>query len=331
MGHRNFSTGVSHLKQVSGKEHRDLAHQLAPVIAGHPHATPAVKKTIRGFLDFSFKVQFPLHSTTSLDDLESDCQVYMKWRPVFLTNGAHSDGNPNLNHFNIPKPHYYLHARANIEDLGTADGFSTETSESLHIPMCKEAYASTNRKNPKAQMIKYLERREALALHTAYITEWTRLEDETNEGDLDCGAFEGGKHDDEQPTNSLAIYNHIQHAKRSHEIGVHIKDLVDCFSAIDIISPLVRFFKQCDWGCASRARVYYNIDSLPPFLATLNLWLSFKVISQPPNSMYAVQKSTIRCSIPDAGQQAISDSVLIEVDPIQPLLIKSTSIKTSPR
>jgi hypothetical protein len=125
-GHRNFPSGISHLKQVSGREFKDLASQIAPIIASHPKAEPRVKKSVRSFLDFSFLVQFPMHSSTSLTALNLSLDVYYSNREVFIINGSRPNGNPDQENHNIPKHHYWEHAHANIEDLGAADGFSTK-------------------------------------------------------------------------------------------------------------------------------------------------------------------------------------------------------------
>lgn len=101
-GKHNFSHGISHLSQLSGHEHRDLQHHILPAIAGHPNSVPWVLKAVRAFLDFSYKVQFPRHSSTSLELLEKDLQVFYQNYKVFISNGARG-----LDHMKIPKLHYF--------------------------------------------------------------------------------------------------------------------------------------------------------------------------------------------------------------------------------
>lgn len=50
-GLQSFSSGISHISQWSGKEHRDLQRHILPVIAGAPNVTPSMVKAVRAILD----------------------------------------------------------------------------------------------------------------------------------------------------------------------------------------------------------------------------------------------------------------------------------------
>ncbi|KAN0124797.1 hypothetical protein V8E52_001349 [Russula decolorans] len=54
--------------------------------------------------------------------------------------------------------------------FGTTDNYNTEQSERLHIDFAKQAYRATNRKDIYSQMTAWLQRREKILLHTAFIT-----------------------------------------------------------------------------------------------------------------------------------------------------------------
>lgn len=62
--------------------------------------------------------------------------------------------------FNINKIHSMIHYSEAILELGTADGYNTETPERLHIEFAKSAYKATNRIHFFQQMTTYLDRRE---------------------------------------------------------------------------------------------------------------------------------------------------------------------------
>jgi hypothetical protein len=72
--------------------------------------------------------------------------------------------------FNIPKLHSMLHYMLSIMLFGTTDNYNTEQTECLHIDFTKDAYRSTNHKNEYSQMTTWLERRERVQRHAAYIT-----------------------------------------------------------------------------------------------------------------------------------------------------------------
>ena len=163
IGRRNFSRGISHLSQLSGREHRDLQRHILPAILGHPSATPQVQKAARAFLDFSYKLQFPLHSNHTLELLDEDLQAFYRHYTVFISNGSRG-----LDHMKIPKLHYLRHASPNIKYLGALDGLSTETLETLHR-LVKAAYPLTNRKRFKIQILRILQRTESVRLFSSYL------------------------------------------------------------------------------------------------------------------------------------------------------------------
>ena len=164
IGLRNFGGGISKISQWSGRENRDLERNILTAIVGNESATPRIIKALRAMLDFIFKAQFPMHSDTTLESMKVNLQAFWDNVDAFHNNGARI-----IEHFNIPKFHILHHYIQNIRNLGTADNYSTEIGETLHISMCKLAYRSTNRKNYSQQIIRYLVRMEAVHLYKAYL------------------------------------------------------------------------------------------------------------------------------------------------------------------
>ncbi|KAH9986165.1 hypothetical protein BJV77DRAFT_85407 [Russula vinacea] len=72
-------------------------------------------------------------------------------------------------HFDFPKMHSLIHYASSIILFGTTDNYNTEQSERLHIDFAKDAYRATNHKDEYPQMTAWLERREKIQTHTAYI------------------------------------------------------------------------------------------------------------------------------------------------------------------
>ena len=71
--------------------------------------------------------------------------------------------------FNLPKLHSLQHYASCIESLGTTDNYNTENTERLHIDFAKDAYRATNRKDEFSQMTLWLERKEKVLVHQAYL------------------------------------------------------------------------------------------------------------------------------------------------------------------
>ena len=57
-----------------------------------------------------------------------------------------------------------------IRNYGTTDNYNTEYTERLHIDLAKDAYNTTNFKDEFAQMTLWLERKEKVIRHAAFVT-----------------------------------------------------------------------------------------------------------------------------------------------------------------
>lgn len=94
-------------------------------LPGNRSAAPLVRAT-RGMLDFLYLAKYPVHTTETLDQLDSALTLYHDNRQIFVDLGIRND-------FNFPKGHFINHYRELIEYFGTTDNFNTEYSERLHI------------------------------------------------------------------------------------------------------------------------------------------------------------------------------------------------------
>ncbi|KAI9059490.1 hypothetical protein FKP32DRAFT_1614234 [Trametes sanguinea] len=137
---RVFYKGISNLSRVSGAEHRQISRFLLGAIAdvdvpgGRP-ASDQLTRMTRALLDFMNMAQYPVHSTKTLEALDSALAACIKL-------------------------------------FGTTDNYSTETTERLHIDFAKEAYRATNHKDEYPQMTRWLERREKMMHHSHYLVRW---------------------------------------------------------------------------------------------------------------------------------------------------------------
>ncbi|KAG9080059.1 hypothetical protein FRC06_007126, partial [Ceratobasidium sp. 370] len=101
---------------------------------------------------------------------------------------------PDERRFNrIPKLHMLGHYAHMIRELGTPDGYNTELPERLHIEYAKVPWRASNKVRPLPQMIKHIQRQEAIVIHRAYLDRYLgRDEDEEDEEAMEVvGANEG--------------------------------------------------------------------------------------------------------------------------------------------
>ena len=117
---------------------------------------------VRALLDFLYLSQYPVHTSDTLSNLADALQRFHANKDIFIDLGIRD-------HFKIPKFHSYEHYVASIKLFGTTDNYNTQATERLHIDYAKEAYRATNTKDEYPQMTLWLERREKLLRHEAYI------------------------------------------------------------------------------------------------------------------------------------------------------------------
>lgn len=220
VGNRNFGGGISKISQWSGRENRDLERHILAAIAGDENLTPRMMRAIRALLDFIYKAQFPVHNDKSLNSMQSDLKVFWDNANAFLDNGARLQ-----QHFNIPKLHNLHHYLKNIQHLGSADNYSTEIGETLHMSMCKAAYRSTNRKSYSEQIIRYLRRQESIHIYKAYLAWRTNTypnndDDEDEEDDTNLDTINRGSNPgDFIPANQAPLRRTSERAISSIEVS----------------------------------------------------------------------------------------------------------------
>ncbi|KAI0033638.1 hypothetical protein K488DRAFT_47333 [Vararia minispora EC-137] len=162
----HFTKGISSLSRVTGTEHKHMCRILLGLILDLPlpenhNPAPLVRAT-RAALDFVYIAQYPVHSSETLDQLDDALERFHADKQIFIDLGIRSD-------FNIPKFHAMHHYRPSIELFGTTDNYNTEQTERLHIDFAKLAYNASNHKEYYPQMTTWLERREKVADHAAFI------------------------------------------------------------------------------------------------------------------------------------------------------------------
>ncbi|EPQ55314.1 hypothetical protein GLOTRDRAFT_129596 [Gloeophyllum trabeum ATCC 11539] len=150
---RHFTHGISGISQWTGTESRELKKVLIGVVNGA--VQPAVAKAAQALLDFSYYAQFHTHTDETLDLLQAALREFHEYKDIFLQSGTRDD-------FNFPKMHAILHYIDSIRSRGSADGYSTELPERLHINFAKAAYRATNKRENSA-FTTYLDWRRAEA------------------------------------------------------------------------------------------------------------------------------------------------------------------------
>ncbi|KAG8706845.1 hypothetical protein FRC09_002177 [Ceratobasidium sp. 395] len=162
-GMRHFKHGMSAVSQWTGRELKEMAKVLLPVMSD---ANPRVVKAGRALLDFMYLAHSSSLTDRELDSMEEALRTFHANKDVFKQLGAVTTKKA---FHGIPKLHMIQHYVHLVKKLGTPDGYNTETSERLHIDFAKMGYRASNKVNATKQMALYIQRVEAIAMHAEYL------------------------------------------------------------------------------------------------------------------------------------------------------------------
>jgi hypothetical protein len=163
-GMRHFNRRVSKIKNWTGRESKELMKQILPLVTGE--LPPDAVELVRAALDFMYQAHASRMSDEDLEELEHSLATFHRLKGVIVSY----DALPAMWRFdNIPKIHMCSHYKHSTCELGTPDGYNTESPEHLHVPLTKKGYRASNKVNPYPQMVKYIQRFEAIRIHRAYM------------------------------------------------------------------------------------------------------------------------------------------------------------------
>jgi hypothetical protein len=176
-GLRHFKGGINVVSRWTGREMKEMAKVMLPVMADCP---PQAVEAARALFDFIYIAHASSLTDDDLDVMDAALARFHELKEVF--SGALGS---ELGFHNIPKIHMMQHYTHNVRMLGTPDGFNSEMSERLHIDFVKAGFRASNKVTDtlKKQMTVFIQRMESLALYRTYLEEQSALLDEEDELD----------------------------------------------------------------------------------------------------------------------------------------------------
>ena len=184
VGFKHFKDGVSTLKQVTGRTHRDIECYIVGVIAGK--APPSFVIAIRALMDFRYLAQSRLLDDNSLSKLSASLKLFHQHKQTILDIGARvGKGNKRLDHFQIPKLELMHGVVPSVVESGAVIQWSADRTEHAHITEIKVPGRSGNNQDHNPQICRWLDRSEkhhnfalALQLHMPDMDHAVALDDE---------------------------------------------------------------------------------------------------------------------------------------------------------
>lgn len=173
VGFRHFKAGISSLKQVTGRDHRNVQRYIIPIIAD------AVPKEfilcIRALSDFRYLAQSHSIDSRALTEISNALTAFHRHKQAILDAKARvGKGNKPLDHFFIPKLELLHSVVMSICWSGPPIQWSADPTEHAHIDAIKTPAENTNNGQYGPQICRYLDRDErrrlfdlATAVHEA--------------------------------------------------------------------------------------------------------------------------------------------------------------------
>ncbi|KAF7325721.1 hypothetical protein MKEN_00422400 [Mycena kentingensis (nom. inval.)] len=190
-GSRHFHDGVTRLKQLGGREHRELQRSFISIIA---EAAPReVLCALRALMDFRFMAQAPQIDESTLIRMEALlAQFHELKHHIIEANGREQD------HFNIPKLELLHSIVPSIRWAGVPMQYTADITEKAHSTQIKvPARTETNHRDYDPQIVRHLDRAEKLRLFTLYTN--TRTEG------LDLDLDDPGEEEDEEDASGSSL------------------------------------------------------------------------------------------------------------------------------
>jgi hypothetical protein len=147
------------MKQVTGREHRDIQRYLIAIIADavpHPFLI-----AIRALMDFRYMAQAPQISDDECEKIQQSLSIFHNHKNAILEAGARrGKGNKIIDNWYIPKLEFLQSVVPSIQKCGVPIQWSADVTERSHISEIKVPSRSTNNQNHEAQIVRHLDRAE---------------------------------------------------------------------------------------------------------------------------------------------------------------------------
>lgn len=154
---RHFKEGISALKQVTGREHRDVERYIIPVISGA--VSTAFLTAIRSLLDFRYLAQSPVIDEEICGQIELALHnFHIHKQAIIDAKARRGKGNTLITNWHIPKLEFLQSVVANIRLNGVAIQWSADVTENAHIYVAKNPARSGNNQDYESQTCRYLDR-----------------------------------------------------------------------------------------------------------------------------------------------------------------------------
>lgn len=166
-GVRHFAGGVSHVKQMTGRDHRDIQRTIVAMIAGR--VPGRFLCAIRALIDFIYQAQSPVYTDSSIEEMEASLREFHAHKDVIIEVGARKKKANGKADFCIPKLELFQSFGRAVRNSGALIFHTADVSERLLKTHCKETFERTSKnKDFGEQIARILNRGEAVRQFDLY-------------------------------------------------------------------------------------------------------------------------------------------------------------------
>ncbi|KAG1884265.1 hypothetical protein F4604DRAFT_1978027 [Suillus subluteus] len=158
IGTHHFAHGVSHVQQMTRREHQDIQHTIIATIAGV--ADVDFIRAIRALIDFIYQAQSPTFTLSSIAAMSASLGEFHRFKGAIINTEARRGTSGPIEHFEIPKLELLTSFARTIPNLGAPIQFTSETSKRMLITHCKSPFMRTSHQRASftQQIVRLLDR-----------------------------------------------------------------------------------------------------------------------------------------------------------------------------
>ncbi|KAG0708249.1 hypothetical protein DFH29DRAFT_979532 [Suillus ampliporus] len=130
-GYRHYSGGITKLKQVTGRVHRDLQRYIVGLLVGAAPRRFVI--AIRALMDVHYLAQSPSPDDNLLASIDQSLLTFHQNKDVIMTLGARTGTKKTINNWYIPKLELMQSITASTRKVGALIQWSVDATEHAHI------------------------------------------------------------------------------------------------------------------------------------------------------------------------------------------------------
>ena len=208
-GFHHFKDGISKLKQVTGRVHRNVQRYIIGIITSA--APPQFVTAICALMDFRYWVQAYRIDEDDLRLISSALDTFHVHKQSILDcEACHGKGGRIINNWYIPKLELMQNFVPSIRQLGVAIQWSADITEHAHISEIKTPAHASNNNNYNPQICHFLDQVEKC--HTFKLATMIRSKElldhsaQEQDDDVDSEHEDMGDFDNEVEVSDVTIY-----------------------------------------------------------------------------------------------------------------------------